>query len=368
MLNYIPTEPVGSVPRPVELIAVINALAKKENLSGLIEAVNLQEASLHLAKLFDDAVIDTLIQFEKTGSPIIADGEQTKSSFISYPLDGLDNIVPGGVKIEFADGHYRQLPLLVSGPFKFGTYAVDYLKFALSHTKLPVKQAVISASALSLIYPETPLESYSKEQFIDDLINECEKDIRLCLEAGAANVQIDFTEGRLALKLDPTGQLLKQFIDLNNKVLNRFTAEEQEKLGVHVCSGGDCDSTHCADVDYNEFLPFLFELNLKNFFLQLAGEPDRIRVLKTIRQYLKPNQLAFIGVINSIDPEIETAEIVRDRILEAAEYIPLEQLGTTDDCGFSPFSNDSSTSRELAFKKIKARIDGTKLAERILFS
>jgi 5-methyltetrahydropteroyltriglutamate--homocysteine methyltransferase len=172
----------------------------------------------------------------------------------------------------------------------------------------------------------------------------------------------------LSLKLDPSGGVLKHFIDLNNQVFDRFTKEEQQKLGVHVCPGGDHDSTHSADIDYADFLPQLFELNVGSFYLQLASEPDRIKVLKTIKQYLKPNQTVFIGVIDVLSPKIETGEDVRDRILEAADYIPLNQLGTTDDCGFSPFCDDVSTTRETAFAKIKARIDGTKLAEEKLFS
>ena len=84
--------------------------------------------------------------------------------------------------------------------------------------------------------------------------------------------------------------------------------------------------------------------------------------MKIIRQHLKPEQRVFIGVVAPIDPRIETPEEIRDRILEAARYIPLEQLGTTDDCGFSPFSDDTSTSRETAFAKIRARVEGTALA------
>ena len=67
-----------------------------------------------------------------------------------------------------------------------------------------------------------------------------------------------------------------------------------------------------------------------------------------------------------LDPRVETAEQIRDLILEAAEIIPIERLGTTDDCGFSPFGDDTSTAREIAFSKIRARIDGTKLAEKKL--
>jgi 5-methyltetrahydropteroyltriglutamate--homocysteine methyltransferase len=121
-----------------------------------------------------------------------------------------------------------------------------------------------------------------------------------------------------------------------------------------------------ADVDYAELLPSLFELRAGNFYIALAGEPDRKRVLKIIRDRLKPEQRAFVGVVAPIDPRIETPEQVRDRVLEAAEYIPIAQLGTTDDCGFSPFSDDVSTTREAAFAKIRSRVAGTALADKVL--
>ena len=346
------TEPIGSIPRPSALIAAITTPGNGANLK----------------ELYKDAISDTLAEFEKTGSPVITDGEQTKSSFATYPLEGLTNLAAEGMVINFEDGHSRQLPLLTSGPFRYGNYAVNYLAAAQKQTNLPVKQAVISASALSLIYPQSGIEGYTQAEFMADLLNECEKDIRQCLDQGAYKVQMDFTEGRLSLKLDPMGGVLKHFIGVNNQVFDRFTKEEQQKLGVHVCPGGDHDSTHSADIDYADFLPDLFEMHVGNFYLQLASEPDRVRVLKIIKQYLKADQKAFIGVIDVLNPVIETSAEVRDRVLEAAEYIPLAQLGTTDDCGFSPFCDDVSTTRETAFAKIKTRVEGTKLAEQKLFS
>jgi len=346
-LMKIPTEPIGSIPRSPELVAGITGTATNAS----------------LPELYAEALKNTITSFEETGSPVISDGEQTKSSFATYPLEGLTNLTAEGMTINFEDGHSRQLPLLTGRPFKYGKYAVEYLTEAQKLTALPVKQAVISASALSLIYPQNGIEGYSQAEFMADLLNECEKDIRQCLDQGAYKVQIDFTEGRLSLKLDPSGGVLRHFIDVNNQVFNRFTPEEQQKLGVHVCPGGDHDSTHSADVDYGDFLPDLFNLNAGSFYLQLASEPDRPKVLQIIKQHLKPNQKAFIGVIDVLAPEIETKEQVRDRVLEAAAYIPLKQLGTTDDCGFSPFCDDISTTRETAFAKIMARIEGTKLAE-----
>jgi len=236
------------------------------------------------------------------------------------------------------------MPRLTAGPFRYQRYADRYLSQALTYTRLPIKQAVISPSALSLLYPGAGLAGYTRERFIDDLLQEHVSEIRRCLQLGAYKVQIDFTEGRFAVKIDPSGNRLSSFIDLNDLALSRF----------------------CADVDYALLLPSLFQLNVDNFYVALAGEPDRVRVLKIIREHLKKNQRVFVGVIAPINPEIETPGQVRDRVLEAARYIPLEQLGTTDDCGFSPFCDDTSTTREVAFAKIRARVLGTALAAQAL--
>ena len=346
----IPTEPIGSIPRSSQLLK-----AMKEHSTGRISDEELQVAEA-------EALRDTISRFEATASPVITDGEQTKPSFATYPLAGLTNLTSEGVVIPFADGHTRQLPSLTVGPFKYAVHAVTYLKRAQQYAHRPLKQAVISASALSLLYPAAGVPGYSREAFVDDLVDEAERDIRASLEAGAFCVQVDFTEGRLALKLDPSAGLLKSFISLNNRVLERFTAAERRKIGVHTCPGGDHDSTHSADVAYSSLLPLLFELKVGRFYVQLASESNPTRVLAEIREHLRPDQLLFVGVTDPINALVETAEQVRDRVLEAARFIPLESLGTTDDCGFSPFADDTSTSRDTAFTKIRSRVQGTELA------
>jgi 5-methyltetrahydropteroyltriglutamate--homocysteine methyltransferase len=347
----IPTEPIGSIPRSPSLLDGMGALAAGEISQDELRALQ------------DEALRDTIERFEATGSPVISDGEQTKSSFATYPLEGLENLAPDGAVIPFADGHTRQLPRFTSGPFRFGTHADSYLEAAKRYAHVPVKQAVIAASALSLMYPPDGIEGYPREAFLDDLVSECEADIRGSLEKGAHCVQVDFTEGRLSIKLDPSGQLLRDFVALNNRVLDRFSEAEQARIGIHTCPGGDRDSTHSADVDYAELLPDLFRLNVGNVYVELAGEQDRARVLDVIAEHLRPEQRIFVGVIDPIDPRVESAEEVRDRVLEAAEHLPTARLGTTDDCGFSPFADDTSTSRDVAFEKIRARIEGTRLAE-----
>jgi 5-methyltetrahydropteroyltriglutamate--homocysteine methyltransferase len=344
----LPTEPIGSIPRPQALQVGMAAAAAGRMTQAELEA------------LYDDAVRDTLRRFEETGSPVVTDGEQRKPSFATYPVAGLD-LAPGGVTIPFEDGHTRQLPVLTTAPFRYATQAWTYLDAARPYTTAQLKQAVISASAISLMYPPDGLAGYPREAFLDDLVSQAAAEIRGCLQRGAT-VQIDFTEARLSLKLDPSKGLLGSFVDLNNRVLDQLTEDERRQVGVHTCPGGDRDSTHSADVDYADLLPTLFRMHVDRFFVQLASEADRPRVLGILGQHATGNRRIFVGVTDPIDPRIETPEEVSERVKEAARFIDPGHLGTTDDCGFSPFGDDTSTSRDTAFAKIQARVTGTAMA------
>lgn len=373
----IPTEPVGSLPRPSTLQA-----AYADYDAGKIDKDALEAEQ-------DAAAKDSIENHEKAGSPIISDGEQRWSSFATYAITdtlagtGLaDNLAPTGGQYFaiFADGHNRQLPRLTGGPFRYKTYAADTLKKSLPYASKPMKQAVIAPSMLALLYPlEEEVPDYSRDQFEEDLTNETEKDIRAAFDAGAERVSIDFTEGRLATRNDPrnpwTGAgMLPHFIELNNRVLDRFSAEERVSIGIHTCPGGDRDSVHSADVPYNDLLPSMFKINAGYFLIQLSSERDKDPVYQSIGENSREDangvaQMAYIGVINPQNPRVESPEEVRDALVRAANFIPKERLGATDDCGFSPFSIDEKPNhgspdfaREVAFQKIHNRIEGTRMA------
>ena len=271
----IPTEPIGSIPRPPGLLAAMAGHERGE----------ISDAAL--AATQDEAIRDTIRRLEDTGSPVVSDGEQSKPSFVTYPIAGLSDLAPGGIVIPFADGHQRQLPVLTGGPFRYQVHADTYLRAALGHAKAAVKQAVIAPSALSLLYPPADLDGYPRQAFLSDLIDEAETDIRGALEAGAHVAQLDFTEGRLSLKLDPSGGVLDSLIALNNQVLERFSDSERSRIGVHTCPGGDQDSTHSLDVDYAGLLPALFQLKAGNFYIQLASEADPEKVLAIVAEHLR---------------------------------------------------------------------------------
>jgi 5-methyltetrahydropteroyltriglutamate--homocysteine methyltransferase len=344
----IPTEPIGSIPRPEYLRVALGDYA-----AGRIDSATLAEYQ-------DEALADTIERFERTGSPVITDGEQGKPDFATYPLAGLRSLAADGMAVPFG-GRRRRLPRLVAGPFRYRDYADEYLVRARTQTSRPIKQAVVAPSAMSLLYPEDGVEGYSREQFLADLVDEAETDIRRCLAAEAECVQVDFTEARLSHRLDPSGRLLKEFVELNNSVLDRFTAAERARIGVHTCPGGMSGSAR--DIGYPELVPMLFDLHVGRFYLRMAGEREPCRVLDEVRRHRRPEQRVFVGVTDPADPRVEPPELVRDRVLLAADYIPADRLGSCDDCGFSPFADDDSTSREIAFAKIASRVTGTGMAE-----
>jgi methionine synthase II (cobalamin-independent) len=372
----IPTEPVGSLPRPTKLQA-----AYADYDAGKVTKEQLMREQ-------DAACLDSIKRMEATGAPIVSDGEQRMSSFATYPITdtlagtGLAaHLAPDGQYFAiFTDGHHRQLPRLTGGPFKYKTYAAEFTEKAVKMASKPLKQAVIAPSMLALLYPlDSEINGYSREQFLKDLCNECEKDIRMAFKAGAKRVSIDFTEGRLACRNDPrnpwTGrQMLGHFVELNNRVIDRFSPEERKNIGVHTCPGGDCDSTHSADVDYAELLPSMFKMNAGYFLMQLSSERDKERVYRLVGQHSRDDangvtQICFIGVINPQNPRVETPQEVCADLMLASKYIPKERLGSTDDCGFSPFSIDikpkhgsPDIARDIAFQKIGSRVEGTKLA------
>ena len=373
----IPTEPVGSLPRPASLQAAYAAYD-----AGTIKLGQLEDAQ-------ETAVADSIRRGEATGAPIISDGEQRWSSFATYPIT--DTLAGTGLAANlggtggqyfaiFADGHNRQLPRLTGGPFRYKAFASDSLTKSIKLATKPMKQAVIAPSMLALLYPlSEEVPGYTRAAFEEDLCNECEKDIRQAFAAGAARVSIDFTEGRLACRCDSrnpwTGAgMLPHFIELNNRVIDRFTPEERTRIGVHTCPGGDRDSVHSADVPYNSLLPSLFKMNAGYFLIQLKSERNQEQVYKDIAASLRSDangvkQMAYIGVTNPGNPRVESAQEICDQLVAAARYIPKDQLGSTDDCGFSPFSIDEKpnhgspdSARDVAFQKITARVQGTKMA------
>ena len=165
----IPTELVGSLPRPMKLQQAFQA-----HDDGKIDFAQLQAEQ-------DEAAADSIKRLEATGQPVVTDGEQRESSFATYPITdtlagtGLaDNLAGDGQFFAiFDDGHHRQLPRLTGGPFRYKTFASEFVEKNKAIASKPVKQAVIAPSMLMLLYPlEGEIEGYSRDQFLAYICDE----------------------------------------------------------------------------------------------------------------------------------------------------------------------------------------------------
>jgi len=131
---------------------------------------------------------------------------------------------------------------------------------------------------------------------------------------------------------------------------------------------------HSADVPYNNLLPSMFKINAGYFLIQLASERDRDPVFQSIAENLQDDadgvaQMAYIGVCVGQSPRPESPQEICDQLVRAANFIDKQRIGSTDDCGFSPFSIDEKPNhgspdyaRDIAFQKIKNRVEGTRMA------
>src|SRR3954467_8848542 len=165
----IPTERVGPRPRPEKLQ---NAYQDYDD--GKIDWAKLQAEQ-------DAAAEDSIKRLEATGEPIVTDGEQRESSFATYSITdtlagtGLaDNLAGDGQFFAiFDDGHHRQLPRLTGGPFRYKTFASEFVEKNRAIASGPVKQAVISPSMMMLLYPlDQELPDYPRERFLADVCDE----------------------------------------------------------------------------------------------------------------------------------------------------------------------------------------------------
>lgn len=348
--TMIPTEPIGSIPRPPELVAAIRGDA------GMRE----------LALLLDDAVRATVAAFEATGSSVISDGEQGKlENFWSYPVHGAANTAPDGFRIPLrsgAGGATHRMPRLTHGPFRYQRYADQYLRAARLHATQPVKQAIISPSALSLLYPPDGLPGYSREQFLDDLVREHETEIRRCLEAGAHKVQVDFAEpaGDAARpERRPAGQLRPpEQYGAGTLFRRRARPDRAARVGLRGRRNGRDRLRRTAAGAVRDPCRQL---------LYCDGRPARTRARAAHRARLRAPGPAHLRRRDRSRRSAHRERGTGTRPGPAGGTLPRPAPpGHDRRCRLRPFFDDDSVSRATAFAKVRARVEGTRLAAAVL--
>lgn len=338
----VPTTVVGSLPRPLELIEASKAYHDDRS----------EPNERRLKSAIDRTLAENVRRQAATdGLNEISDGEPWKRyGFALYPIQDAEESFrfEEGIPISFEDGHTRRLPLLVKKP-ALRESSVDHFHEAKPLAKdRPLKAAIISPSALALAY-QKDVPGYSKDAFVQDVLEYLEADARKLLEAGASHVQVDVTEAPIFFQLAGK-EGVRQVIDLNNELLGRLP---RERTQVHVCFGSDARAEHSKAVGYKDLWPALADFKADALVLQFAGrrQGDLDRLDGSV---LGKGVRVYVGAIDVSNTTPESANAVAAIAAHASRRFGLEHLGLTTNCGFSPFGDDPTMPREVAFAKLEA--------------
>lgn len=315
--------------------------------------------------------IIALVQKEKElGIQSITDGEFRRAfwhlDFLEN-LDGVELVEVDHYSVQFKDKNVKPKTLRVVGKIGFSESHpfVKHFKFLQKISgDTPVKVTIPSPSMLHLITQVreeeyVPIDRYKENNdlFYDDVVAAYRKAIQVFYDLGCRNIQLDDTswgefcsiEKREAYEnrgLD-LEQIAREYVD----VLNRIVEWRPEDLVVsmHICRG-NFRSTWFSSGGYEPVAKTLFgHCRMDAFFLEY--DSDRAGDFKPLR-YIK-NQKVVLGLITSKSGDLEDKNEVIERIHEAAQYVPLEQLCLSPQCGFSSTEEGNILTIESQWEKLK---------------
>jgi len=277
--------------------------------------------------------------------PSSRDGEQRKyHNFWTYSVHGLENTAPDG----FQDSRSRQVHgpakchASPKGPFRYKQYADAFMETAMRYAHVAGEAGDHLASALSLMYPAEGIPGYSREAFIDDLLERARKRRSAAASQGPrTRFQIDFTEGRFAVKIDPTGQAAQQLHRAQQPsrliAFHRRGAAKAHRASIRVPGGRPRLHAQAPTVGLRGALCQLCS-NSRSQLLSRAPQArkDRERVFKIVKNHLKavPSASSSASLHRSIRAsKRRSTSAIRSSSRRRGTSRPTSSA-RTDDCGF----------------------------------
>jgi len=341
MLPLLPTSLVGSYTQPDWLLDR-SKLAKRfpprvrANELWRIDPQWLEEAQ-------DDATRLAILDQERAGLDIITDGEIRRESYsnrFATELDGVDLDNPGTALDR--SGHPNPVPRVVGKIRRRGPVEVRDLKFLKTQTSKPVKMTVPGPFTMA---QQAQNDFYkSEEEMALDYAAAVNEEIKDLFAAGADVVQID--EPYMQARPDKARQF-------GVAALNRALEGVTGTTAVHICFGYAA-IIHERPTGYS-FLPEFENTTAKQISIETAQSHLDCSVLKTL-----PDKTIILGTLDLSTHEIETPEIVAERIERALPFVDAKRIVVAPDCGLKYLP------RAVAFGKMKAMADGAKLVRQKL--
>ena len=330
-----PTTIVGSYPQPEWLIDRAKLAGRFPPRVRAKELWRLQEP--YLAQAQDDATLLAIKAQEEAGLDIVSDGEIRRESYsnrFATALDGVDLDNPGtGLD---RSGHPNPVPRIVGRIRRRHAVEVEDLKFLKAHTKRMTK---ITVPGPFTMLQQAQNDFYkTEEEAAMDYAEAVNAEIRDLFAAGADVVQID--EPYMQARPEKARQY-------GLAALNRALDGVQGTTAVHICFGYAA-VIHARPSGYS-FLPELGGCKCSQVSIETAQSSLDTRVLRELG-----GKQVMVGCLDLSDMNVETPQVVADRIRRALEHIKPEQVILAPDCGMKYLP------REVAQGKLVAMVEAAK--------
>ena len=349
----------------------VGSFLRPERLKEARAKFNAGEINAEELERVENEEIIALIEKEKElGLKSVTDGEFRRAfwhlDFLEN-LDGVELVEVDHFSVQFKDKDVKPKTLRIVGKVDFSENHpfVKHFKFLKEHAgDTPVKLTIPSPSMLHLITQVreknyVPIERYKDNEalFYDDVVKAYRKALQCFYDLGCRNIQLDDTSWGEFCALDKREAYEARGFDLEKiardyvDVLNRVIEWKPEDLVVnmHICRG-NFRSTWFSSGGYEPVAKTLFgHCRVDGFFLEYdsdrAGDFTPLRFIK--------NQKVVLGLITSKSGDLEDKGEVISRIKEASQYVPLEQLCLSPQCGFSSTEEGNILTIEAQWDKLK---------------
>jgi vitamin-B12 independent methionine synthase family protein len=349
----------------------VGSFLRPERLKEARAKFNDGEITVEELERVENEEIIALIEKEKElGLKSVTDGEFRRAfwhlDFLEN-LDGVELVEVEHFSVQFKDKDVKPKTLRIVGKVDFSENHpfVKHFKFLKEHAgDTPVKLTIPSPSMLHLITQVreknyVPIERYKDNEalFYDDVVKAYRKALQCFYDLGCRNIQLDDTSWGEFCALDKREAYEARGFDLEKiardyvDVLNRVIEWKPEDLVVnmHICRG-NFRSTWFSSGGYEPVAKTLFgHCRVDGFFLEY--DSDRAGDFTPLR-YIK-DQKVVLGLITSKSGDLEDKGEVIARIKEASQYVPLEQLCLSPQCGFSSTEEGNILTIEAQWDKLK---------------
>ena len=349
----------------------VGSFLRPERLKEARAKFNAGEITAEELERVENEEIIALIEKEKElGLKSVTDGEFRRAfwhlDFLEN-LDGVELVEVDHFSVQFKDKDVKPKTLRIVGKVDFSENHpfVKHFKFLKEHAgETPVKLTIPSPSMLHLITQVreknyVPIERYKDNEvlFYDDVVAAYRKALQCFYDLGCRNIQLDDTSWGEFCALDKREayeargfdleQIARDYVDVLNRVIE--WKPEDLVVNMHICRG-NFRSTWFSSGGYEPVAKTLFgHCRVDGFFLEY--DSDRAGDFTPLR-YIK-DQKVVLGLITSKSGDLEDKGEVIARIKEASQYVPLEQLCLSPQCGFSSTEEGNILTIEAQWDKLK---------------